>query len=226
MSASGGSGFHPCDPLASSFTTLLPILGSSGVCLGLLAFSLMPFAFVTLTFFYVTFVLLVTTFTTITTGDGTPEMVLMGHCCLILSVLLSFQLQHTTTAVVAVKGMTRSSLIIDRLTVEQRGHGTQVTLTFTTTVVGVSGINRPFPFATFRGRGATSTEVFREKYLQMGVILPLKSQLDQQVHKVAVRVGLTLPLRGSAAIVLRTCRNPTHEPQVGFCGRKGTHVHS
>ena len=83
-----------------------------------MAFSLLPFVFVTLTFFYVTFVLVVTTFATVTTGYGTPETVLMGHCFPILSVLLSFQLQHTTTAVVAVRGMTGSSLVIDRLTVE------------------------------------------------------------------------------------------------------------
>ena len=122
--------------------------------------------FVTLTFFYVTFVLVVTMFATVTTGDGTPEMVLMGHCFPIFSVLLSFQLQHTTTAVVAVRGMRGSSLVIDRLTVEEGGctcfrfnliHGKQVTPPFTTTLVGVSGIIRSLPFATFRGRGATST---------------------------------------------------------------------
>ena len=110
--------------------------------------------------FFVTFVLVVTTFATVTTGDGTPEMVLMGHCFPSLSVLLSLQLQHTTTAVVAVRGMTRSSLIIDRLTVEERGctcfrfnliHGKQVTPTFTTTLVGVSGIIGPFLFAKFWG---------------------------------------------------------------------------
>ena len=99
--------------------------------------------------------------------------------------------------------MTGSSLVIDRLTVEEWGctcfrfnliHGTQVTPTFTTTLVGVSGIFRSFPFATFRGRRATSTQVSLEEFLHMGVILPLKGQLDQQVHKVIVRVGPTLPL--------------------------------
>ena len=111
-------------------------------------FSLLPFVFVTLTFFYVTFVLVVTTFGTISTGDGAPEMVLMGHCFPIFSVLL-FQWQHKTTAVVAVRGMKRSPLVIDRLAVEERGctcfrssliHGTQATPTFNTTLVGVSGI--------------------------------------------------------------------------------------
>ena len=34
----------------------------------------------------------VTTFATVTTGDGTPEMILMGHCSPIFSVLLSFEL--------------------------------------------------------------------------------------------------------------------------------------
>ena len=168
-----------------------------------MAFSLLPFVFVTLMFFYVTFVLVVTTFATVTKGDGTPEMVLMGHCFPIFSMLLSFQLQHTTTAVVAVRHMTGSSLVIDRFTVEEWGcicfrfnliHGTQVTPPFTTTLVGVRGIFRSLPFSTFRGRGVTSTQVSLEEFLHMGVILPLKGQLDQQVHKVIVPVGPTLPL--------------------------------
>ena len=107
MSASWGWKFHPSHHLPSSFTTLVPILGSSGGCLGFLALSLLPFVFFTLTFFDVTFVLVVTTFATVPTGDGTPEMILMGHCFPIFSVLLS-QLQHTTTAMVAVRGMTGS----------------------------------------------------------------------------------------------------------------------
>ena len=86
-----------------------------------LAFGLLPLEFVTLSFLYVTFVLVVTTFATITTGDGTPKMVLMGHSFPIFGVLLSFHLRHTTTAMVAVRGMTRSPLVIDRFTVEQRG---------------------------------------------------------------------------------------------------------
>ena len=178
--------------------------------MGFLAFSLLPFEFVTLRSLYVTFVLVVTTFATVTRGDGTPEMVLMGHCSPIFSVLLSFQLQHTTTALVAVRGMTGFSLVIDRLTVEELGctcfrfnliHGTQVTPPFTTTLVGVSGIFRSFLFATLRGRRAISTQVSLQKYFHMGVILSLKGQLDQQVHKVIVRVSPTLPLGGGAAIV-------------------------
>ena len=203
--------------------------------MGLLVLSLLPFVFLTLAFFNVTFVLEVTTFATVTTGDGTPEMVLMGHCFPIFGMLLSFHLQHTTTAEVAVRGVTRSPLVIDRLTVEEWGctcfrfnliHGTQVTPSFTTTLVGVSGIFRPLPFAGFGGGGTTSTQVFLEEFLHVGVNLPLKDQLDQQVHKVVVRVGPSLPLRGSAAIVSRTCRDLTHEPQVGLCGSIGTHDHS
>ena len=122
------------------------------------------------------------TFATVTTGDGTPEVMLIGHSFAIFGVLLSFHPQHATTAVVAVKGMTRSPLVIDRLTVEQMGctcfrfnliHGTQVTPSFTTTVVGVSGIFRPFPFTMLGGRGTRSTQVFPEKFLHVGVILPL-----------------------------------------------------
>ena len=60
-----------------------------------MAFSLLPFVFVTLTFFDVTSVLVVTTFATVPTGDGTPEMILIGHCFPIFSALLPFQLQHT-----------------------------------------------------------------------------------------------------------------------------------
>ena len=115
----GGPPLPP--PFATSFTTFIPILGVSGGCLVLLAFSLLLLVFVTLSFFYVTFVLVVTTFATVTTGDGTPKVVLMGHSFPIFGVLLSFHLQHTTTAVVAVRGMTRSPLVIDRFIVEQRG---------------------------------------------------------------------------------------------------------
>ena len=89
--------------------------------MGLLAFSLLPLEFITLEFLYVTFVLVVTTFATIATGDGPAEMILMGHSFPILGMLLLFHLQHTATAVVAVRGMTRSPLVIDRLTVKQRG---------------------------------------------------------------------------------------------------------
>ena len=201
MSASGGWGFHFCHPLASSFTTPIPILGSSGGCLRLLAFSLLPFVFVTVTFVNVSFVLVVTTFATVTTCDSTPEMVLMGHCFSIFGMLLLFYLQHTTTAEVAVRIMTRSPLVIDRLTVEEWWctcfrfnliHGTQGTPSFTTTLVGVSEIFRPFPFATFRGRVTTSTQLVLEEFLHVGVILSLRGQLDQQVHKVVVWVRLFL----------------------------------
>ena len=69
-----------------------------------------------------------------------------------------------------------SSLIIDRFRVEEWGctcfrfnliHGTQATPPFTTTLVRVSGISMSLPFATFRGRGATSTQVSLEKFLYM-----------------------------------------------------------
>ena len=159
--------------------------------------------FVTLTFFDVTFVLVATTFATVPTGDGTPEMTLMGHCFPIFSVLLSFQLQHTATAMVAVRGMAGSSLVIDRLTVEEWGctgfkfnliHGKQVTPPFATTLVGVSGIFRLFFFARFTRRGGTSTQVSLEEFFHMGVIVPLKGQFDEQVHNVIVRMGSTLPL--------------------------------
>ena len=108
-------------PLATSSTTLIPMLGVSGGCLGLLAFSLLSLESITLTFLYVTFVFVVTTFATIATGDGTPEMILMGHRFPILGMLLSFHLQPTATAVIAVRGMTRPPLVIDRFAVEQRG---------------------------------------------------------------------------------------------------------
>ena len=124
MSALGVRGSTFATPLATSFTTFIPILGVSGGCLGLLAFSLLPLEFITLAFLYVTFLFVVTTFATIATGDGTPEMILMvsmGHGFPILGMLLSFHLQHTATAPVAVRGMTRSPLVIDRLTVKQRG---------------------------------------------------------------------------------------------------------
>ena len=203
MSASGGWGFHPCHPPCLLLYHPCPHSGEFRWLLGLSGFSLLPFVFVTRTFFDVTLVFPVTTLATVPTGDGTPEMILMGHCFPIFSVLLSFQLQHTTTAMVGVRGMTRSSLVIDRLTVEEWGctgfrfhltHSTQVTPPFTTTLVGVSGIFRPFSFTTFRGRGGTSTQVSLEELFHMGVILPLKGQFDEHVHKVIVRMGPTLPL--------------------------------
>ena len=88
----GVGGSTLASPRASSFTTLVPISGGSGGCLGFLAFSLLPFVFVLLTFFYLILVLVVTMFATVPTGDGTPEMIMIGHCFPIFSVLLSFQL--------------------------------------------------------------------------------------------------------------------------------------
>ena len=170
--------------------------------MGFLAFSLLPFVFVTLTFFDVTFVLVETTFATVPTGDGTTEMIPMGHCFPIFGALLSFRLQHTTTAMVAVKGLTVSSLVIDRFTVERWGgsgfrltltHGTQVTLPFSTILVGVNGIFSAFFFATFRGRGGTCTQVSLEDFFHMGAFLPLKGQFDEQVQKIIVCMGPTLP---------------------------------
>ena len=48
-------------------------------------------------------------------------MVLMGHRFPIFGMLLTFHLQHTATAEIAVRGMTRSPLVIDRFAVEQGG---------------------------------------------------------------------------------------------------------
>ena len=177
-----GGPFLP-PPLPPPLPPLSPIWGVLVGVWPFCAFSFLPLVFVTFSFLYVTFVLVVTTFATVTTGDGTPEMVLMGHSFPIFGVLPSFHLQHTTTVVVAVRGMTRSPLVIDRRTVEQRGctcfrfnliHGTHVIPSFTTTLVGVIGTFRSFPFAKFGGRGTTSTQVFLEEILLVGVILPLK----------------------------------------------------
>ena len=73
------------------------------------------------TYLDVTFVFVVTTFATIATGDGTPDMILMGHRFPILAMLLSLHLQYTATALISVRGMTRPPLVIDRLAVEKRG---------------------------------------------------------------------------------------------------------
>ena len=192
MSASGAWGFHPCHPPCLLLYHACP---QSGEFWWLSGVQPPAVCVITLTFLDVTFVLVVTAFATVPTGDGTPEMILMGHCFPIFSLLLSLQLQHTTTAMVAVRGMTGSSLVIDRLTAEELGctglgfnltHGTQVTPPFTTILVGVSEILSPFPFATFRGRGGTSTQVSLQEFFDMGVILPLKGQFDEQVHKVIV----------------------------------------
>ena len=90
--------------------------------MGFLAFSLLAFEFITLAPFYVAFVLVVTRFATKPTGDGTPEVILMVHCFSIFSVQLSFQLQHAPTAMIAVRGMTRPPLVIDRFIVEEWGY--------------------------------------------------------------------------------------------------------
>ena len=108
-------------PFATSFTTFIPIREIFGGCLGLLAFCILSLEFITLAFLYVTFVFVVTTFAAIATGDGTPDMILMGPRFPILGMLLSFHLQHTATAVIAVRGMTSPPLVIDRFAVEQRG---------------------------------------------------------------------------------------------------------
>ena len=92
MSASGGFGSIFATPLATSFTTFIPIRGISGGRLGLLAFRSLTLEFVTLAFLDVAFVLVVTTFATVTTGDATPEMVLFGHSFPIFGMLLTFHL--------------------------------------------------------------------------------------------------------------------------------------
>ena len=57
--------------------------------------------------FYVAFVLVATTFATRPTGDGTPEVIPMVHCFSFFGMPMSFQLRHATTAMIAVRGMTR-----------------------------------------------------------------------------------------------------------------------
>ena len=131
-------------PFPPPLRPLRTILGGFGGCLGFLAFSLLAFQFITLALFYVALVLVVATFATRPTGDGTPEVILMVHCFSIFSVLLSVQLQHASTSMIGVRGMTRPPLVIYRFTVEECGytcfglhliHGTWVTPTFTPTVV-------------------------------------------------------------------------------------------
>ena len=83
--------------------------------LGLLAFGPLTLEFLTLAFLCVTFVFVVTKLATIPTGDGTPEMILMGHRFSILGMLLWFHLQHTATALIAVRGTTRPPLSLTGL---------------------------------------------------------------------------------------------------------------
>ena len=89
--------------------------------MGFLAFSFLAFEFVTLVLFYVAFLLVVATLATNLTDDGTPEVIPMVHCFSIFSVLLSFQLQHAPTAMIAVRSMTRPPLVVDRFTIKDRG---------------------------------------------------------------------------------------------------------
>ena len=112
-----GGPFLP-PPLPPPLPLLSPLWGFLVGVFGLLAFDLLTPEFITLAFLYVTFVFVVTTLATIPTGDGTPEMILMGHRFPILGMLLSF---HTATAVIAVRSMTMPPLVIDRFAVEQRG---------------------------------------------------------------------------------------------------------
>ena len=109
-------------PFSSPFTILVTILGGFGGCLGFLAFSPLAFDYITLALSYVAFVLVVTTFATKPTGNGTPEVILMVHCFSMFSVLLSFQLELAPSAMIAVGGMTRPPLVIDRFRVEEWGY--------------------------------------------------------------------------------------------------------
>ena len=97
------------------FTTRVTILGGFGGSLVFLALNLLAFQFVTLALLYVAFVLVVTTPATKTTGDGTHDIILMVHYFSIFSVLLSSQLQHATTATIAVRGITTPPLSLTGL---------------------------------------------------------------------------------------------------------------
>ena len=114
-------------PLASTLTPLVSILGGRVGATGrfggpvFLAFSLLAFEFITLTLFDMAFVLIMTTFATEAAGDSAPEVILMVHCFSIFSMLLPLQLQQASTAMVAIRGMTRSPSIIDRSAVEEWG---------------------------------------------------------------------------------------------------------
>ena len=106
-------------PCFSPSTTLVTITFGCRGCLGFLALSLVAFEFVTLALFHLAFVLVVTTFAKKPTGDGTPVVIVMVHCFSILTVLLSFPLQHATNAMITVRAMTRPPLVIDRFTVQE-----------------------------------------------------------------------------------------------------------
>ena len=165
------------------FATLVTLFRGFGGCLGFLASSLLAFGFVTLARFYVAFVLVVTTLATEPTVDGTPEVILMVHCFSNFSVLLSLRLQHATTAMTTVRGMTVPPLVIDRFTVEECRytsfwahliHGTSVTPPFTSTLVGLSGVFGPPRLIRIRSRAPTFTQVPPEESFQRGVVVPLK----------------------------------------------------
>ena len=102
-------------PFSSPFTTLVTILEGFEGCLGFLAFSLLALEFITLALSNVAFVLVVTTFAAKPTSAATPEVMLMVHCLSIFSVLLSFQLQHAPTAIIAISGITRPPLSLTGL---------------------------------------------------------------------------------------------------------------
>ena len=106
---------------ASTFLSLVSTLGGFERSLAILAFSFLAVEFIALTLFDVVFVLVVTTFATESTRDGAPEVIVMVHCLLILSVLLPFLVQHASTAMVAVRGMTRPPVLIDRSAAEDLG---------------------------------------------------------------------------------------------------------
>ena len=107
---------------SSPLTILVSILWGVWGSLGFPVFSLLTLEFITLAPFYVAFVLVVTTFATKIAGGGTPEVIVMVSSFSIFSVLLSFLLQHAPIAMIAVSGMTRPPLVIDRFTVEEWGY--------------------------------------------------------------------------------------------------------
>ena len=77
-------------------------------------------------------------------------------------------------------------------------------LSFTSTLVGVSGGFGPSRLTTIRGGAGTFTPVPLHEFFHMGVVLPLKGQLNEQVHRVIVRMRTSLPLGGRSAIFPRT----------------------
>ena len=96
---------------------------------------------------------------------------------------------------------------------------------FTSTLVGVSRDFGPSRLTTIGGGVATFTQVPLDEFFHMGVVLPLQSQLNEQVHEVIVRMCTPLPLKNRPAIFPRTKGNFTHKPQVGISGSIRTHIH-